>query len=140
MKQLIIFLALFVITPAKSLEVIIFDKKIELDDRCLLIAGVKKVDLKPTLHCYYDEATTLEVFLSHECPKDYLDNALNEEGEKLAKDIVSNKVRYLEYHLKDRNNGSPLFARLIHDEDNCLIASGKSLTLLKKLTKDLWPK
>ncbi|WP_210330263.1 hypothetical protein [Aliikangiella sp. G2MR2-5] len=103
-----------------------------------MVTNHKKVNLKSRLDCYFDDVGTFALFIDHECRIDYLLNAVDEPAEKVNIDLIEKGVQYLEFHLKDRNKGTPIFARVIRDDNNCLIVTGVSSKAISDRTKSLW--
>lgn len=144
MKKLLIILVIFLLSflpfRALSLEVIIFNEKIELPEACMMVIPSKNnAFIKGSkLDCTYQDQSFIELTIGWECNFHLYTKAINEPGEKLAVEREENGVSYMEFHLEDRNKGTPIFSRVIRDESSCLIITGTSLSSIKEKTKSLW--
>ncbi|GAA0198604.1 hypothetical protein GCM10009123_02370 [Kangiella japonica] len=140
MKKLLLIFAILLPFRALSLEVIIFDKKIELPETCWMVIPNKNNALieGSKLDCIYQDKSTIELTINWSCDIQFFTNAVDETGEKLAVNRKKHGVSYMEFHLKDKNKGTPIFLRLIRDESHCLVTTGTSLKSIKDITKTLW--
>lgn len=92
----------------------------------------------PILDCSYQDQSSLQLIIDSECNIELFREAINEPGEKLAVEQNNNGVSYKEFHLKDRNKGTPVFSRIIKDDSNCMVITGTSLDSISEHTKSLW--
>ncbi|GAA4349256.1 hypothetical protein [Kangiella taiwanensis] len=140
MKKILFILITLLPFSAMSTEMFIFDRKIELPETCMMIIPSKNNSFidGANLYCNYQDKSTLELTINQSCNIQLFTDAVNETGEKLAVARKEHGVSYMEFHLKDKNNGTPVFLRVIRDESHCLITKGTSLKSIKDITKTLW--
>ena len=139
MKLLSLVTLMFLPFQVLSLEVFVFEKHFKIVEPCTLVTSHKKSLIQGSLlSCNVKGITSFELSIGGDCYYEQFVDAIDEPTEKIEVDLKKDGVRYIEFHLKDREKGTPLYSRVIKDKNSCLIVLGKSLSSISEKTESLW--
>ncbi|MEM6486626.1 MAG: hypothetical protein AAF662_16775 [Pseudomonadota bacterium] len=124
-------------SSALAMEVVIFDRKFSPPGSCTLVAPHEGYDLKAYAFCVNSELH-IDIYMDNMCNYQQFFDKVNLEDEEITEDITIEKTRFISFSLRNPISYDPVFAKVIRDRQNCVIATSASNEILDDALRELW--